>query len=51
MTLTLIIQAKVLTDVETFEEKKLKMQKAMGENLNDVVVDPSAEQRRRNLIS
>ena len=46
-----LLQAKVVADVETFEEKKLKLQKAMGENLNDIAGDATAEQRRQNLMS
>ena len=45
------LQAKVVADVETFEEKKLKMQKAMGESLEVTGSDPTAEQRRQNLIA
>ena len=45
------LQAKVVADVETFEEKKLKLQKAMGENLNDIAEDATGEQRRQNLLS
>lgn len=45
------LQAKVVTDIETFEEKKLKLQKAMGEDLVGTSSDPTTEQRRQNLIS
>ena len=39
-------------DSETYEEKKLKMRKAMGENLHDAAkeADPDAEQRRLNIM-
>lgn len=46
-----MLQTKVVADVETFEEKKLKMQKAMGEVLEPIGSDATAEQRRQNLIS
>ncbi len=46
-----MLQAKPVADSETFEEKKLKMQKAMGENLNDIALDATAEQRRQDLMS
>jgi hypothetical protein len=40
-----------VVDVETFEEKKLKLQKAMGEKLSEASgLDQTSQQRRENLI-
>ena len=39
----------IVADQETYEEKKLKMQKAMGEKLGEAA-DADAEQRRQNLL-
>jgi len=40
-----------VVDVETFEEKKLKLQKAMGEKLSETEgLDQTSQQRRENLI-
>jgi Fe-S cluster biogenesis protein NfuA len=40
-----------VVDVETFEEKKLKLQKAMGEKLSDAAaLDETSQQRRDNIM-
>ena len=40
-----------VVEVESFEEKKLKLQKAMGENLNENEgLDQTSQQRRADII-
>ena len=40
-----------IVELETFEEKKLKLQKAMGEKLNENEgLDQTAQQRRADII-
>ena len=40
-----------VAEIETFEEKKLKLQKAMGEKLNENDgLDQTSQQRRANII-
>ena len=41
----------MITEQETFEEKKLKLQRAMGEKLGEASVDPTMSQRRQDLIA
>lgn len=47
-----MVAAMSAVEREEHEEKKLKMRKAMGENLGDDVEgeEPSAKERRLNLI-
>lgn len=45
------LQTKAAPETETYEEKKVKLQKAMGENLGEASADPTTEQRRQHLMA